>query len=101
MRPSPTWAQMIDVFGCRLSSAFICARYTGSASVLGERHVDVVVEDHDEPGLGRKVENAIERGIGQAGGLARRSSAETNSLWMVNSPMPVNTPGNVCSTRRM
>ena len=26
---------------------------------------------------------------------------ETNSLWMLNSPMPVNTPGNVRSTRRM
>ncbi len=26
---------------------------------------------------------------------------ETNSLWMLNSPMPVNTPGNVDSTRRM
>jgi len=26
---------------------------------------------------------------------------ETNSLWIVNSPIPENTPGNVCSTRRM
>ena len=26
---------------------------------------------------------------------------ETNSLWMVNSPMPVKTPGKVVSTRRM
>ena len=27
--------------------------------------------------------------------------ALTNSLWMLNSPMPVNTPGNVVKTRRM
>ena len=27
--------------------------------------------------------------------------AETNSLWMLNSPMPVKTPGKVCSTRLM
>ena len=27
--------------------------------------------------------------------------ADTNSLWMVNSPMPENTPGNVISTRLM
>ena len=26
---------------------------------------------------------------------------ETNSLWMLNSPMPLKTPGNVVSTRRM
>jgi hypothetical protein len=26
---------------------------------------------------------------------------DTNSLWIVNSPMPSNTPGNVSSTRRM
>ena len=26
---------------------------------------------------------------------------ETNSLWIVNSPMPENTPGNVVSTRLM
>ena len=27
--------------------------------------------------------------------------AETNSLWIVNSPIPEKTPGNVCSTRLM
>ena len=26
---------------------------------------------------------------------------DTNSLWMVNSPIPVKTPGKVLSTRRM
>ena len=26
---------------------------------------------------------------------------DTNSLWIENSPMPVNTPGNICSTRRI
>ena len=37
---------------------------------LCERHVDVVVEDDDEPALGGEVENPIERRIGQARGLA-------------------------------
>ncbi len=27
--------------------------------------------------------------------------ADTNSLWIVNSPIPEKTPGNVCSTRLM
>ncbi len=31
-----------------------------------ERHVDVVVEDHDQPGLGGELEDAIEGGVGKA-----------------------------------
>ena len=37
---------------------------------LGERHVDVVVQDHDEPNLAREVENAVERRVGQARSVA-------------------------------
>ena len=62
--------------------------------LLRERHVDVVVQDHDEAGFGGELENAVERGVGQAGGFAGIFD-ETNSLWMLNSPMPVNTPGNM------
>ena len=38
---------------------------------LRERHVDVVVEDHDEARLGGELEDAVERGIREAGRLAR------------------------------
>src|SRR5262245_54349404 len=37
---------------------------------LRKRHVDVAVEDHDEADLSRKVENAVERRVGEAGGFA-------------------------------
>ena len=40
------------------------------ASCFGERHVDVVVQDHDEPGLAGEVEDAIERRVREAGGFA-------------------------------
>ena len=35
-----------------------------------ERHVDVVVQDDDEADLAGEVQDAIERGIGQARGFA-------------------------------
>jgi hypothetical protein len=37
---------------------------------LGERHVDVAVQNHDEARISREVEDAIERRIRQACGLA-------------------------------
>ena len=37
---------------------------------LAERHVDVVVQDHHQPRFRGEVEHAVERRIGQAGGLA-------------------------------
>ena len=38
---------------------------------LREGHVDVVVEDDDEPGLAREVEDPVEGGIDEAGRLSR------------------------------
>jgi hypothetical protein len=48
--------------------------------------------------FGGEVENAIERGVRQAGCFTRPPFADTNSLWMLNSPMPVNTRGRSCRT---
>jgi len=50
------------------------------------------VQDHEEAGLPGEVEDAIQGRIEQARRLAAIFD-DTNSLWMVNSPMPVNTPG--------
>ena len=44
--------------------------------LLGKRHVDVVVQDDDEAGLGGEGEDAIQRRVGQAGGLARDLRAD-------------------------
>jgi hypothetical protein len=67
---------------------------------LWERLVDAAVEDDNEPGLAAK-----SRILSSAGSRRLATSPaifeETNSLWMLNSPIPVNTPGNVRSTRRI
>ena len=100
MRPSPTCAQMIDAFGCRLSSAFICARYTGSVSCFANGMSMSLCRMTTRPA------SAAKSRMRSSAGLVRLAVspgilAETNSLWMLNSPMPVKTPGNVFSTRRM
>jgi hypothetical protein len=61
---------MIDAFAWRLRSAFIWFRYTRLGVLLRERHVDVVVDDHDEARFRGEVEDAIERGVCEAGSLA-------------------------------
>ena len=71
MRPRPMCAQMIDVVRMALEQRLHLRQIHRLGVRLRERHVDVVVQDHDEAGLGGEVENAIERRIGQAGRLAR------------------------------
>src|SRR5258705_11299601 len=53
----------------------------------------------------RRPASAAKSRIRSSAGLVRlavspATLAETNSLWMVNSPIPENTPGNVVSTPR-
>ena len=47
-----------DADGMRLSAT--------DMDLLVERHVDVVVQNHDEPGLCGEIEDSIESGIGEA-----------------------------------
>ena len=61
---------MIVVFGWRRKSVAQLHDLIRLLSRLRERHVDVVVQEHDEPDLAGEVEQAVERGFGQAGGLA-------------------------------
>ena len=61
---------MIVVFGCRRNSSRSCAHLVRLLARLRERHVDVVVHDHDEPDLAGEVEDPIERRVGEARGLA-------------------------------
>jgi hypothetical protein len=63
----------------RRSSVVTTSTMRAARVLPRERHVDVVVQNDDEPRLGREGENAIERGIGQAGGLAL-DLGRTNSL---------------------
>jgi hypothetical protein len=62
--------------------------------------VHVVVNQDDQADLAREIENAVERRVGEAGDVARDLRRD-ELLWIVNSPIPEKTPGNVCSTRRM
>ncbi len=100
MRPRPMCAQMIDVRGCFFSSAFICARYTGSVSGLANGMSMSLWRMTTSP------DSAANSRTRSSAGFVRLAVSpatfdDTNSLWMENSPMPVNTPGKVCSTRRM
>ena len=80
----------------------LCVRYTGSASIFPNGMSMSLCRITTMPALSREVEHAIECGIGQAGCLAPDTFAETEFLaWMLNSPMPLKTPGNTCSTRLM
>ena len=69
-RPRPVCAQMIVVFGCRRSRSFVCVEVHGLGAGLRERHVDVVVQQHDEPDFAGEIEDAVERRIGEARGVA-------------------------------
>ena len=88
------------VCGCRLSSAFIGARKVGFAPGFGNG-----VSMSQWSSTSRPTSAARSKMRSIAGsfrlGTSVPSLDDTNSLWMVNSPMPVNTPGNVSSTRRM
>ena len=68
---------------------------------LRKGHVDVVVKDHDEAGFSRKLQDAIEGGVGQARRLAGDLWRTRTLCGCVNSPIPVNTPGKILSTRRI
>ena len=94
MRPRPVCAQMIVALRMPLQQILHLREVDRLGVDLPERHVDVVVQDHDEAGLRR------ESRIRSSAGLVRLAVSpaifeETNSLWMLNSPMPVKTPGNV------
>jgi hypothetical protein len=43
----------------------------GLGAGFRERHVDVAVQDDNEPHLAGEVEHPVERGVGQAGSVAR------------------------------
>ena len=92
---------MIVVFGCLLEQVAELGDLVRFLPGLRERHVDVVVQQHDEAHLAGEVEDAVERRVRSGSRVSPAIFDETNSLWIVNSPMPVNTPGNVVSTRRM
>ena len=99
-RPRPVWAQMIVAFGCRFSRFFICVRYTGSVSSLPNGMSMSLCRMTTRP------LSAANSRILSSAGLVRLAVSpaifdETNSLWMLNSPMPVKTPGKVVRTRRM
>ena len=86
-RPRPVCAQMIEAFGCRLSSAFICVRYTGSVSGFANGMSMSLCRITTRP------DSAAKSRIRSSAGLVRLAVSpeildETNSLWMVNSPMP-------------
>ena len=70
-RPSPMWAQMIVVLGCRSKSDRIWARRYGSCPSFGKGMFDVVVHQRDQAGLAREIEQAVERRVGQARRAAR------------------------------
>src|SRR3981189_1911779 len=60
-------------------------------ALLRERDIQIVVNENEQACIA----GACRLGTRPA------SCADTNSLCMVNSPMPVNTPGKVRRTRRM
>ena len=107
VRPRPVCAQMIVVVGCRSSSAFICARYSarsGSDGRFSDASADPASRtarpcrcagSTTRPASAGEREDAVERRIESGSPCRRRTFADTNSLWIVNSPMPVKTPGNV------
>ena len=87
-------AQMIVVFGWRWSSAFICSRYTGSASGFANGMSMSLWRITTSPTSPAKSRMRSSAGLVRLA-VSPAIFAETNSLWMVNSPMPVNTPGKV------
>ena len=92
---------MIVVFGMPLEEVPQLHDLVGLLARLGERHVDVVVEDDDEA-RPRPAKSRIRSSAGfRRLAVSPAIFDETNSLWMVNSPMPEKTPGKVFSTRRM
>ena len=69
--PTPVCAQMIVVVRMAPEAAPSSAsRYAGVALSLRERHVHVAVQQHEQPDLAGEGEDAVERGIEQARGLA-------------------------------
>jgi hypothetical protein len=75
-------------------------RLVGILPGLRERHVHVVVEDDDEPGLAREVQDPVEGGIDEAGRLARDLRGDE---LLVDRELadPGEHAGKVCSTRLM
>ena len=67
---------------------------------LGEGDVDVVVNQDHQPRLAREIRMRSSAGFRRLG-VPPAIFPETNSLWMLNSPMPENTSGKSSSTRRM
>jgi hypothetical protein len=83
-----------------LSSAFICVRYTGSSPGFANGRSMSLCSKTTRPASPANV-----RMLSRAGFVRLAPSPatfdDTNSLWIENSPIPENTPGNTLSTRRM
>ena len=65
-RPSPTCAQMNEVFGCARNLREQRREVRRLLARLGKRRVGIAVNEHDEPDLAGEVEQSIERGVGDA-----------------------------------
>ena len=83
---------MIVVFGCRRSRSFICFRKTGSAPCLANGMSMSLCRMTARPTSPAK--SRIRSSAGSVRlAISPATFDDTNSLWIVNSPMPVNTPG--------
>ena len=99
-RPRPAWAQMMFASGCRFSRSRICRTMYGSWPGFGNGTSTSVWRMATRPVSAQKSKIRSSAGSSRLAVLPAIFD-DTNSLWIVNSPMPENTPGNVISTRLM
>ena len=100
IRPSPQCAQMTVVFGWRFSSWLSCTTGYGSCPGFGNGMLTSLCRITTSPASAAKSRMRSSAGFVRLA-ISPATFAETNSLWIVNSPMPEKTPGNVRSTRLM
>ena len=83
---------MIVAFACRRSRSFVCVRYTGSAPALANGMSMSLCSSTTRPDSAAKSRMRSSAGSVRLA-VSPATFEDTNSLWIVNSPMPVNTPG--------
>ncbi len=99
-RPTPIWAQMMVVLGWRRKRSRIWRICQGSWLGFGNgtsASLWMIVTRPASPAKSKIRSSA--GSVSEAGPPA--VLADTNSLWIVNSPIPTKTPGKVLSTRLM